>query len=144
MDAAVNEKCSRLDAVLAVDLRSGGVDGHEVGRCHLGPVEALRIDEELTRLARHCQAEVVAYALGVTEARGPAQRRRQIDARRSSGIGGRQLKSLFADICKIYRPVCGICARDAIRSRSERHSASSGIPSPTASFPPPSWVTDRR
>jgi len=44
-------------------------------------VQPLWIDEELVRLARHFQAEVVANALAQSQARGTTQRGGQVDAR---------------------------------------------------------------
>src|SRR5262249_12264050 len=78
---AVNEEGGGLDAVAAVNLAPGGIHYDEVARRDLGPVQALRIDEEISRTPRDLQAEVVADALAITEPVGPAQRSGKVDAR---------------------------------------------------------------
>src|SRR5882724_5287690 len=78
MDAAMDEKCSRLDLVFAGHPSSFGIDDDEVLGSEFAPVKSLRIDEELARSAGHREREMVANALAEPEVRGSTQGARKL------------------------------------------------------------------
>jgi hypothetical protein len=55
MNAAMNEKGGRLNAALAVELIAMSVDGHNVGRNDISPINALGVDKKgvLPSIPRH-------------------------------------------------------------------------------------------
>jgi hypothetical protein len=88
--AAVNtpmdEKRGGLDGVPAFHQASFGVDDYQVGRRHLGPMQALRIDQETAGLPRHTKTEVIAYAFVQAEPYRGTQRGSQIDSGLCNGV----------------------------------------------------------
>ncbi len=76
---AVNKKGGGLDLVLALEHLAVLIYDHQIGGGDLGPVQALRVDQELVGMARQLHAEMVAHAFVECHARGHAQRSGEVD-----------------------------------------------------------------
>ena len=78
VDVAVNEKRGRFERVFACEHPASAIDQQNVAGGDLTPVHALRVDQVAVRF--ELQRKMVTHAFIEAAARGPAQRRGEIDA----------------------------------------------------------------
>src|SRR3954469_11868183 len=86
MHATMNKKRSRFDSVLAIDDSPVFVDHHQIRWRELGPMEALRVDQEFCLIARHFKTEMITDTFIEAHACCGTQGGGQIDAGLGDGI----------------------------------------------------------